>query len=71
MSSATSSTHRTVYEYDSIGRAWIRCAVCGRKTPAWQSSASLGPAKRGTCRWCGEHWGDWPANAFSAKEAAT
>ena len=45
-----------VIEYDSIGRAWIICPSCGRKTPAWQSSNRLGVAKKGFCRWCEERW---------------
>lgn len=46
--------------HDSIGRPWIICPHCGRKTPGWGGTEkSGGVGKRGYCRWCNGKWGDW------------
>ena len=41
-----------LYETDSIGRPWLVCQKCGRKSQAW----SILGKQRTRCRWCGfEH----------------
>ena len=41
---------------DSIGRDWVICPKCKKKTPGWGG----GYGKRGNpswiCRWCGAKW---------------
>lgn len=40
-----------VYETDSLGRPWLVCQKCGRKSQAWSNTK-----ERTKCRWCGfEH----------------
>lgn len=44
------SENLLVYETDSLGRPWLVCQKCGKKSPAW------GVKERTKCRWCGfEH----------------
>jgi hypothetical protein len=41
----------TEYEYDSIGRPWWRCPICGRKSPAWAPSQPNGITPQPKCVW--------------------
>ncbi len=41
--------------FDTIGRVWVTCPNCGRKTPAWSSSRGYARVW-GVWRWCGKEW---------------
>lgn len=43
----------SIFQRDRVGRAWVVCPSCDRKTPAWSGREV---AKQGYCRWCGEKW---------------
>lgn len=41
---------------DSIGRDWIICPECGKKTPGWGGGYGKRGNPSGICRWCGAEW---------------
>ena len=53
----TNSDKKTlIVTTDSIGRDWIICPSCGKKTPGWGGGYGKRGNPSGFCRWCNKEW---------------